>query len=146
MAQSEALDEKASHRRDRNGENRFPPAIAVVVAAAAYALLPESLLIGPRFVIPIIELVLLGALMITNPTRFVRQTRWSRTASTVLASVVIAANLVALGILISKLITPGPSGSIAAAGGGAGLADQRDRFRPAVLGAGPRWSGGETQH
>jgi hypothetical protein len=110
MAQSEALDEKASHRRDRNGENRFPPAIAVVVAAAAYALLPESLLIGPRFVIPIIELALLGALMITNPTRFVRQTRWSRTASTVLASVVIAANLVALGILISKLITPGPSG------------------------------------
>jgi hypothetical protein len=110
MPKSEALDEQASHRRDQDGENRFPPAVAVLVAAAAYALLPESLLIGPRFVIPITEMVLLAALMITNPTRFVRQTRWSRLASTVLASVVIGANLVALGILISKLITPDQSG------------------------------------
>jgi hypothetical protein len=105
MPQSEALDEKTSHRRNKAGENRFPPAVAVLVAAAAYALLPESLLIGPRFVIPITELALLGALMITNPTRFVRQTRWSRIASTTLAAVVIAANLVALGILISKLVS-----------------------------------------
>jgi hypothetical protein len=110
MPQSEALDEKTSHRRNKAGENRFPPAVAVLVAAAAYALLPESLLIGPRFVIPITELALLGALMITNPTRFVRQTRWSRIASTTLAAVVIAANLVALGILISKLVSGNQGG------------------------------------
>jgi hypothetical protein len=110
MPQTEALDEKASHRRSRNGENRLPPAVAVLVAAAAYALLPESLLIGPRVVIPITEIVLLGALTVANPRRFVRQTRWSRIASAALASVVIVANLVALGILISKLVSGEQSG------------------------------------
>jgi hypothetical protein len=109
MARSDPLDLTLTDRRDRGGENRIPPAVAVLLAAAAYALLPESLLIGPRFILPIIELALLVALVITNPVRFVRQTRWSRIASTVLAAVVILANLVALGILIAQLLTPSPS-------------------------------------
>jgi len=98
----------ASPRRRREsrsvaGENRFPPAAAVVVAALAYAVLPESLLVGPRFVIPAVELALLGALLLTNPRRMVRQTRWSRAASIVLACVVIATNLIALGMLVRTL-------------------------------------------
>ena len=110
MAQHDALNQRPIRRRNDAGENRFPPAIAVLVAAAAYALLPEDLLIGPRFVIPIIEIALLVALVVTNPTRFVRQTRWSRIASTALASIVIVANLIALGMLIAKLVTPNPGG------------------------------------
>jgi len=46
--------------------------VAVVVAAVVYALLPQSLLHGPRFAIPIIELALLAALIATNPRRMVR--------------------------------------------------------------------------
>ena len=109
MPQSDPLDHSLADRRDQRGENRIPPAIAVVVAAAAYALLPESLLIGPRFIIPILEFGLLVALVITNPVRMVRQTRWSRVVATVLAAIVIVTNLVALGILIGQLLTPSPS-------------------------------------
>ena len=108
MARSDPLDLTLRDRRDR-AENRIPPAVAVLVAAAAYALLPESLLIGPRFALPIIELALLVALVGTNPVRFVRETRWSRIASTALAALVIVANLVALGILIAQLLTPSPT-------------------------------------
>jgi len=109
MARSDPLDLTLADRRDRRGENRIPPAVAVLVAAAAYALLPESLLIGPRFILPIIELALLVVLVITNPVRLVRQTRWSRMASSALAAIVILANLVALGILVAQLLTPSPT-------------------------------------
>jgi hypothetical protein len=90
-------------RRNADGENRLPPAIAVIVAGLAYALLPESLLFEPRFVIPGVELALLVALIATNPRRMTRETRWSRIASITLASVVILANMVSLGLLVHSL-------------------------------------------
>ncbi|GAA3639483.1 hypothetical protein [Microlunatus ginsengisoli] len=104
------LDTELGHRRSARGENRLPPAIAVLVAATAYALLPESLLFAPRVVIPAIELALLVAVVVANPRRMARQTRWSRAASALLAAVVIVANLVALGMLVFQLSVGNPSG------------------------------------
>lgn len=113
MSATDPLDEELSHRRTAAGENRLPPAVAVVVAAVAYALLPEPLLIGPRLGIPIIELALLAAVVFTNPRRMVRQSRWSRIAAAILACLVVVANLVALGMLIATLVTPStPGGSL----------------------------------
>jgi hypothetical protein len=99
------------------GENRLPPASAVVVAALTYAVLPDTLLVGPRFVIPAIELLLLAALLLTNPRRMVRQTRWSRFASIALACVVIAANMVALALLVRSLSSAHGSGTSLLLGG-----------------------------
>jgi hypothetical protein len=48
---SDLLDEELSHRRNAAGENRIPPALAVLFAAVVYALLPKSLLLGPRFAV-----------------------------------------------------------------------------------------------
>jgi hypothetical protein len=45
---SDPLDEELADRRNAAGENRIPPAVAVLFAAVVYALLPESLLVGPR--------------------------------------------------------------------------------------------------
>lgn len=98
----EAKKELAS-RRNAEGEHRLPPALAVIVAGLAYALLPESLLFEPRYVIPAIELALLVALVATNPRRMTRETRWSRIASIALASIVIITNLVSLGLLVYSL-------------------------------------------
>lgn len=91
-------------RRGKRGEARIPPAIAVLVAIALYAVLPEPLVIGPRFLIPGLELGLLVALIATNPLRFTRQTRWSRIASLTLSGLVVVTNLVALGLLINDLV------------------------------------------
>lgn len=93
-------------RRGGEGENRLPPAIAVVIAGLTYALLPSTLLFGPRAVIPALELVLLIALIATNPRRMNRETRWSRIASIAQAIVVIVTNLVALGMLVHALTKP----------------------------------------
>ena len=82
-----------SERRTAEGEHRLPPAIAVVVAGVTYALLPESLLFGPRYVIAGLEVLLLVALVVTNPRRMTRETRWSRLASIGLACLIIVTNM-----------------------------------------------------
>lgn len=105
-------------RRGKRGEARIPPAVAVLVAIALYAVLPEPLLIGPRFLIPVLELALLAALIATNPWRMTRQTRWSRWVSLTLAVLVVASNLATLGLLVVDLTSdqeaPGTSLLIAA--------------------------------
>jgi hypothetical protein len=107
---SSARGRRRREPRSSAGENRLWPALAVVVAALVYAVLPESLLVGPRLAIPVVELALLGALVVTNPRRIVRQTRWSRGVSIALACVVIGTNLVALGTLVRSLASSDPGG------------------------------------
>jgi hypothetical protein len=107
---ADPLDEERSHRRTSEGENRLPPAVAVVVAATAYAALPETLLVVPRLVIPLVELALLVALIWTNPRRLVRETRWSRAVSVALSGVVILTNLAALAMLVTMMSSPSTAG------------------------------------
>ncbi len=99
------------------GEHRVPPALAVLTAVIVYTLLPDSVLVLPRVVIPALEMGLLVALVVTNPVRLVRQSRWSREVSIVLSGVVIVANLAALVGLIATLANSGsdPSGLLVAA-------------------------------
>ncbi len=106
----DALDAELAHRRAGQGENRLVPTAAVLVAVVAYALLPENLLFAPRYLIAGVELVLLVALVVTNPRRLERRTRASRSASVLLAATVIGTNLVALGMLVHSLVRPDTSG------------------------------------
>jgi hypothetical protein len=96
-------DQEHSRRRVASGENRLPPAAAVVVAVVIYALLPSALLFTTRLLIPVVEALLLLALIATNPRRMTRQTRWSRWTSAILAAVVILTNLVSLVLLVASL-------------------------------------------
>lgn len=100
-------------RRTHGGERRLPPAVAVVVAGVVYALLPSSLTLGPRYVVPTVEGALLVALVVTNPVRLVRQTRWSRWVSVALAAVMVLTNLVSLAMLVGTVADPkAPAGSL----------------------------------
>jgi uncharacterized membrane protein len=81
-----------------------------VAALVVYALLPSSLQLLGRFVIPGVEVLLLLALIAANPRRITRQTRWSRTVSIGLAVFVIVSNLVSLGLLIAELSNQTTSG------------------------------------
>jgi hypothetical protein len=107
---TEPADSARATRRDRKGEHRWPPSVAVLVAIALYALLPESLLFAPRLLIPGLELALLVALVVHNPRRLTRQTRWSRLASLGLAALVALTNLVALALLVRDLVQPSTDG------------------------------------
>jgi hypothetical protein len=107
---SEPADSARRTRRDREGEHRWPAAVAVLAAIALYALLPESLLFAPRLLIPGLELALLVALVVHSPRRLTRQTRWSRIVSLALAALVTLTNLVALGLLVHDLVQSSPGG------------------------------------
>lgn len=88
----------------RRGEVRLPASAATALAAALYALLPDQLIVGPRLVIPVLELVLLAALVAAHPIRVDRHSRWSRTTSLVLIGLIGTTNLVALVLLLHELV------------------------------------------
>lgn len=96
------------------GEPRLPAAVAVLVAIALYALLPSKLLIGPRFVVPVLELLLFIPLLSANPRRMSKQNRHLRRLAIGLVLVIAASNAVALVLLIHRLVSGG-------GGDGAGL-------------------------
>jgi hypothetical protein len=112
MATKDTDDRSPAHaafepRRGSRGEARLPPTAAVVVAITLYALLPDPLQIGPRYLIPAIEALLLIALVVTDPRRLTRETRVSRWLSLSLAVVVVGSNLGVLGLLVADLVSGG---------------------------------------
>ena len=93
-----------SGRRERRGEARLPAVVAVLFAIALYALLPEPLLVLPRFLIPALGVLLLIALTVVNPKRLTRQTRLSRIASLAMVALIGLANAVSLVMLLRALL------------------------------------------
>ena len=89
----------------RQGEARLPAALAVVSAIALYALLPNSLVVGPRMVVPGLEAALLIVLVAANPRRMSRENRALRAVSITLIVVIGLANAVALVLLLHGLVT-----------------------------------------
>jgi hypothetical protein len=80
---------------------------ATLVAVALYLVLPQQLLIAPRYVLPALELLLLVPLVAINPRRLTRQTRSFRVLSLTLVLVIAASNLTALAILVHDLVHAG---------------------------------------
>jgi len=74
------------------------------VAIVLYLALPTKLLAGPRFVVPILEGVLLASLIPISPARMTSETRLSRAFSIALVLVIAAANLYTLGRVIDALL------------------------------------------
>lgn len=94
-----------AHRHQRRGETPWLATAAVLVAAALYALLPESLLFGPRLLIPALELALLVVVLLARPPhRLTRENRAARSISVLLAVLVAGTNLIALGLLVADLV------------------------------------------
>jgi hypothetical protein len=87
------------------GEARLPAAVAILVAIALYAALPNRLVIGPRFLVPALELALLIPVLLVNPGRMTREDAWLRWLSIGLLGVIAATNTSALGLLLHELLT-----------------------------------------
>ncbi|WP_327287230.1 hypothetical protein [Streptomyces sp. NBC_01198] len=94
-------------RHERRGEARLPAAIAVLTAIALYVILPQRLMVVPRWVLPSFEVLLLASLVAVNPRRLTRETRVSRVLSLCLVALIAAGNLLALGLLVRDLVDSG---------------------------------------
>jgi hypothetical protein len=95
----------AGHGAEHPGEARLPAAIAILVAIGLYAALPNRLVLGPRFLVPALELALLIPLLLVNPGRMTREDVWLRRTSLGLLLVIAVTNTSALGLLLHALLT-----------------------------------------
>jgi uncharacterized membrane protein len=102
------------------GEARWPMAGAVVAAIVLTFLLPNGVRPGPAWLLPVIEGVLLVALIIGDPGEIDRRSRQLRWLTIGLVSLLVISSLWATVELISDLIHGGPetnsAGKVLAAG------------------------------
>jgi uncharacterized membrane protein len=95
-------------QRAARAEHRWPAVLALLVALTLYALLPNSILPAAlRITVISIGVALLVPVLLLNPHRLTKQTRWSRVVSIGQALLLVLANQYALVHLIFQLVTAG---------------------------------------
>ena len=104
---STVTDSEQLAEGDVVGEARWPMAGAVLAAIVLTILLPDAMRLGPEWLLPLIEGVLLVAVIAGDPGKINRRSRWLRALSIVLVSVLVLGALWATAQLIDDLIHGG---------------------------------------
>jgi hypothetical protein len=102
-----------------DAEPFWPAQLAAAVALALYLTLPHKLVMGPRWLVPSVEGVLLTGLVVTTPTRHLGQSPRRRGLIVLLLGLVSATTLVSL-ILLAHFLLQGSKaggGPLTVAGG-----------------------------
>ncbi|MGO9456770.1 MAG: hypothetical protein ACLP62_06955 [Acidimicrobiales bacterium] len=89
------------------GEKRWPMAVTLLVAMALPFFLPTNYSFAPRWVIPVIEGILLVALIVADPGRIDRRSTFVRTLSLALVVILVAGAAGATGRLVVDLVRGG---------------------------------------
>lgn len=110
----EDLDARPFWRRLTRGERRWPFALAFVVMIGLQLGLPERYSLGARWVLPAIEVVVIGALVAANPGRMERRTPMLRRLSLSLIAVASLGTAWSVGKLVTAIAGGGDTGSAAA--------------------------------
>ncbi len=85
----------------------WPPTIAILAALGLYLLLPDQLAIGPRWLIPAIEAVLVVLLNLVRSYRRSREETDVRDFTIGVIAVLNLANIVSVGLLVDDLLFGG---------------------------------------
>jgi hypothetical protein len=103
------------------GEARWPMAVAVLAVIVLTLLLPHSLIVRPRWGMPIVEALLLVAVIISDPGKIDRRSPRVHALSITLIGLLVVTALWCTAQLIGQLIQGGPAansaGALLAAGG-----------------------------
>jgi uncharacterized membrane protein len=100
------IDALARERPASGAEPFWPAQLAAAAALALYVTLPHTLIMGPRWLVPGVEGVLLLGLMITTPTRHHKQSPRLRALVVGLVGVVSLTTLISL-ILLARFLLDG---------------------------------------
>jgi hypothetical protein len=107
------------NRRIDGGDPLWPSQLAVAIAIALHLTLSDKLVVGPKWLIPAVEGLLLLTLVVIAPPRASRR-RWRHQRGLLWAilGLVTVTYLVSLGLLVHYLITGGRVGGHALIGSG----------------------------
>lgn len=102
----EIREEQAAWGSPSLSEPRWPASLAVLASMALYLVLPRKLIdfLGPRWLVPTLEGILMLSLTIASPRRLSREVPTLRVAAIVLIAVVNLANVVSLVELSHALL------------------------------------------
>jgi len=104
------MSERRALRRLELGDPYWPAQLAVALIIALQLTLPDRISAGPTWLAPVIETVLLVALVVVAPARATRESSKRRMLALALIGVVSLINVVSLGLLVHYLITGGDAG------------------------------------
>jgi hypothetical protein len=105
---SSAVVPSAGERARAVGEARWHMAAAVLAAIVLTILMPDAVRLGPNWLLPAVEGVLLVALVVADPAKISRRSTFLRTFSILLVLILVLSSLWATGSLIDDLIHGGP--------------------------------------
>jgi hypothetical protein len=95
----------AAWRRRTRGEHRWPSVAAIALAIVLQVLLPDRLILHPRWLLPGMEIALLVALIAADPVRLERRHPLLRLGSLGLVAAMTLANGASAALLIALLLT-----------------------------------------
>ena len=106
------LELEAARVRDRveRGDPYWPAQVTVAVAIGLNFLLSDEVTVGPTWLLPVIEAVLLAALVVIAPARATAHSRGQRTFALGVIAFVTLANVVSLALLVHYLVNGGTAG------------------------------------
>ncbi|WP_240670300.1 hypothetical protein [Actinoplanes solisilvae] len=100
-------------RRRTQDERRWPVSLAVVVIIALQVTLPEGLTLGPRWLLPAIEVAMVAALVAADPVRIRRDTPRLRMLALALIAVASLGNAWSVAMLVRQILTGRETGTAA---------------------------------
>ncbi|WP_250009353.1 hypothetical protein [Actinoplanes sp. M2I2] len=100
-------------RRHTDPEHRWPAALAVVVMVALQVMLPDRLTLGPRWLLPVIEVAMAVVLVAADPRRIKRDTPALRMVGLTLIAVATLGNAWSVAMLVRDILTGHDTGSAA---------------------------------
>lgn len=90
--------------RKTDGEHHWQMSLGVVVAIVLQLALPVRLMLGPPYLLPIAEAVILLVVLVANPGRLVRRSAGIRVCALVLLGVLSASNAISAGLLVREIV------------------------------------------
>ena len=96
-------DPMPAWRRRTDGEQRWPAALAIAVMIGLQWVLPERLTLGPRWVFPAIEVLIIAVIVGVNPGRLRKSSPMLRTLSLALIAVASLGNVYSVARLVGDI-------------------------------------------
>ena len=86
--------------------DRWPASLAILACVAMYTFLPDSLVIRPHWLVPVLVLLPLIPLTVTHRHRHPGEPKWTRPVAISILALVNVANIASVGFLIHRQFWP----------------------------------------